>query len=84
MITKVQRRVLKVMMEYDTTVMTITGRGGGHAFFRGLLGISEKKVRPRTIWALERKGLVENITASMYRWKGSEYRITESGREALL
>lgn len=83
MITKVQHRVLQAMMDHDTTVMTMTGRGGGHAFFRGLLGTSvEKKVRPRTIWALERKGLVENITAPMYRWKGSEYRITESGCEA--
>ncbi len=76
MIAPVQLRVLRQMM--DTNVMTLTHGG---AFYRGTP--RTKKVRARTIWVLVKKGLAEDISDPAWRWRGSEYQITDLGREVV-
>lgn len=84
-LSKAQKRVLSFMVEYDTTVMTVNTRKGTSTFFHGLLGRPEgKNVRWSTIYALLNRGLVCNIEDPAWRWRGSEYEITDAGRAAIL
>ena len=62
----------------ETNVMTLTHSG---TFFRGEPGV--KNVRIQTIHVLENKGLVKDISDPAWRWRGSEYEITDKGREAV-
>ncbi len=71
-ITVVQLRVLRKMV--GTNVM-ILGTGG--AYFRGEQ--SGTNVREQTIRALVKKGMVKRLKTD---WCGTEYQITDKGREA--
>lgn len=83
---KRQLQILRVMAERNeefdeetTTVHTLTGRQF-HRFFSGRIVDKVNKILTcDRIFALEDKGLIENITEEGWRWRGSQYRITEKG-----
>jgi len=81
-LTKVQLRVLKTMVEYETGV--IVSAHSGSAFFRKLLGTEDgKRVRSSTMFALFDKGLVNEVGDPAWRWRDISYEISDAGRDAI-
>lgn len=81
-LSKAQVRVLRVMVEHNVavTVYLPTRSVSEGAYFSGF---HNHKVRAVTVYTLEKKGLIENITPKSIQWQGSDYRITAAGREAI-
>lgn len=82
-LSKAQIRLLTIMRDEDTTVGTIK-RGIEYGTFilkRGYEGNRNPDIR--TIFKLNKLGLIENITDPAWRWRGSEYRITQAGLDAI-
>lgn len=83
-LSKAQVRVIRIMYEHGCSAHVHRGTGlfGLHAFFgNGIPPFANVPIRARTVEALYKKGLVENITAPEWRWRGSQYILTEKGMD---
>lgn len=83
---KRQLQILQVMAErneeFDDETTTIHTKGGlyFHCFFSSHIGDEINKILTLDrIIVLHDRGLLENITEEGWRWRGSQYRITEKG-----
>ena len=76
-----QLRALNVMVEHDTTIMTVRSVVRTRAWFRGKS--RGQDIRMNTIQALLKRELIRNIGNPAYYWRGGEYEITEAGRNEL-
>lgn len=83
---KRQLQILQVMAEgneeFDEEATTIHTLGGLQfsCFFSGRVTDKVNKILTfDRIIALRDRGLIENITEEGWRWRGSQYRITEKG-----
>lgn len=75
---KCQLQILQIMSE-GTTIFT-SGGLRFDAFFSGYIGDEINRViNLDRIFALRDRGLIEDITEEGWRWRGSEYKITEEG-----
>lgn len=76
---KRQFQILQVMAERNSIIRTVLGRTF-HVFFSSRVGKEINKILTfDRLFALEDRGLIENITEEGWRWQGSQYRITEKG-----
>lgn len=78
-LSKTQIRLLTIMRDEDTTVHVIRGLGS-HAFISSQVSESPRWLRIKTVFILNRLGMIEHITND---WRGSEYRITQAGLDAI-
>lgn len=81
-LSKTQIRLLTIMRDENTPVVTMNSRDGTHVFIYNSIE-TPRWLRYKTVFILADLGLIENITDPGWRWRDSEYRITQAGLDAI-
>ena len=81
-LSRAQIKCLRILRDTPTTIMMNKASGG--SFYRKLLHEWPNiRIAGSTVWALQRKGLLNDITRPEVAWRDLELAISDKGLKAL-